>query len=53
MKQKKVACPRWLQQKTVEAKNQYQKAKNNARRVIRQAYNEEWSELGKSLQDNF
>ena len=53
MKQKKVAYLRWLQQKTVEAKEVYQTAKKNARRVIRQAQNEEWVELGKSLQNDF
>ena len=51
VKQKKVAYLRWLQQKTVEAKEVHQKAKKNARRVKRQAQNEEWAELGKSLQD--
>ena len=53
MKQKKVAYLRWLQQKTVEAKEVYQTAKKNAWRVIRQAQNEEWVELGKSLQNDF
>ena len=53
VKQKKVAYLRWLQQKTVEAKEVYQTAKKNARRVIRQAQNEEWVELGKSLQNDF
>ena len=37
----------------MEAKEVYQKAKKNARRIIRQARNEEWAGLGKSLQDDF
>ena len=53
VKQKKVAYLRWLQQKTVEAKEVYQKAKTNAWRVLRQAQNEEWAELGKFLQEDF
>ena len=53
MKQKKIAYLRWLQQKTGEAKEAYQTAKKNARRVIRQERNEEWAELGKSLENDF
>ena len=54
VKQKKVAYLRWLQQKTVvEAEEVNEKAKKNARRVKRQAQNEEWVELRKSLQDDF
>ena len=50
----KVAYLRWLQQKTVvEAEEVNEKANKNARRVIRQAQNEEWVELRKSLQDDF
>ena len=36
-----------------EAKEAYQTDKKNARRVIRQAQNEEWAELGKSLENDF
>ena len=50
VKQKKVVYLRWLQWKTVEAKEVYQTAKKNARRLIRQAQNEECAELGKFLQ---
>ena len=53
VKQKKMAYLRWLQQKTGKAKEAYQTAKKNARRVIRQAQNEEWAELGKSLDSDF
>ena len=53
LKQKKIAYLRWVQQKTGETKEAYQTAKKNARRVIRQAQNEEWVELGESLQNDF
>ena len=43
----------WLQKKTSEAKEEYFKAKREARRVVRNALNEEWLEMGKSLQTIF
>ena len=53
IKNKKVAYLKWLQQQTSEAKERYQEAKKEAKRVVRQARNEEWIELGKSLEDDF
>ena len=53
VKQKKIAYLRWFQQKAGEAKEAFQTAKKNARRVIRQAQNEKWAELGESLQNDF
>ena len=53
IKNKKVAYLKWLQQQTSEAKERYQEAKKEANRVVRQARNEEWIELGRSLEDDF
>ena len=53
MRKKKVAYIVWLQQKTLEAKEEYLKAKQEAKRVVRKAQNEEWIEMGKSLQEDF
>ena len=53
IKNKKVAYLKWLQQQTSEAKERYQEAKKEAKRVVRQARNEEWIELGRSLEDDF
>ena len=53
VKKKKVVYIVWLQQKTSEAREEYHRAKRQAQRVVRKAQNEEWVELGKSLQDEF
>ena len=53
MRKKKVAYIVWLQQKTLEAKEEYLKAKQEAKRVVRKVQNEEWIEMGKSLQEDF
>ena len=38
---------------TPEAKERYQLAKKEAKRVVRNARNEEWAELGRPLQEDF
>ena len=43
----------WLRKETSEAKEEYLKAKREARRVVRNVLNEEWLEMGKSLQTIF
>ena len=48
-----MAYLKWLQQQTPEAKERYQLAKKEAKRVVRSARNEEWAELGRSLQEDF
>ena len=53
IKNKKVAYLKWLQEQTPEAKERYQLAKKEAKRVVRNARNEEWAELGRSLQEDF
>ncbi len=53
VKKKKVACLMWLQRKTPEAKDEYYRAKKEAKKVVRIAQNEEWIELGRSLQNDF
>ena len=53
VKKKKVVYVAWLQQKTSEAREVYHQAKRKAKRVVRKAQNEEWVELGKSLQNDF
>ena len=53
IKNKKVAYLKWLQQQTPKAKERYQLAKKEAKRVVRNARNEEWAELGRSLQEDF
>ena len=53
VRKKKVAYIVWLQQKTSEAKEEYLKAKREAKRVVRNAQNEEWIKMGKSLQEDF
>ena len=53
IKNKKVAYLKWLQQQTSEAKERYQLPKKEAKRVVRNARNEEWAELGRSLQEDF
>lgn len=42
-----------MQQKAPEAKERYQLAKKEAKRVLRSAQNEEWAELGRSVQNDF
>ena len=39
----------WLRKKASKDKEEYLKAKREARRVDRNALNEEWLEMGKSL----
>ena len=46
-------CVVWLCKKTSKGKEEYLKAKREARRVVRNVLNEEWLEMGKSLQTNF
>ena len=46
-------CVVWLYKKTSKGKEEYLKAKREARRVDRNVLNEEWLEMGKSLQTNF
>ena len=53
VKKKKVAYLKWLQRNTQEAKDEYHRAKKEAKRVVRIAQNEEWVELGRSLQNDF
>ena len=53
VRKKKVAYMMWLQRKTSEAKDEYHRAKKEAKRVVRIAQNEEWMELGRSLQSDF
>ena len=53
VRKKKVAYMMWLQRKTLEAKDEYHRAKKEAKRVVRIAQNEEWMELGRSLQSDF
>ena len=53
VKQKKKAYLTWLQQKSSEAKEEYLRAKREVKRVVRKAQNEEWIELGWSLQNDF
>ena len=43
----------WLRKETSETKEEYLKAKREARRVVRNVLNEEWLEMGKSLQTIF
>ena len=43
----------WLRKETSKAKEEYLKAKTEARRVVRNAVNEKWLEMGKSLQTIF
>ena len=44
----------WLQQKIPGAKEEYLKAKREARRVVRNAQqNDEWIEMGAPLQEDF
>lgn len=45
-----MAYLKWLQQKTPQVREWYQLAKKEAKTVVK---NEEWAELGMSLQDNF
>lgn len=42
-----------MQQKAPEAKERYQLAKKEAKRVLRSAQNEEWAELGRCVQNDF
>ena len=53
VKKKKKVYLQWLQQKTTEAKEEYLQAKREARRVVIKAQNDEWRELGRSLQEDF
>ena len=53
IKNSKVAYLKWLQQQTPEAKERYQLAQKEAKRVVIYARNEEWAELGRSLQEDF
>ena len=53
VRKKKVAYIVWSQQKTSEAKEEYLKAKREAKMVVRNVQNEEWIEMGKSLQEVF
>ena len=53
MKEKKKAYLAWMQKETSEAKEEYLQAKREAKRAVRRAQNEEWIELGRSLQDDF
>ena len=53
VKKKKTAYLKWLQRNTQEAKDEYHRAKKEAKRVVRIAQNEEWVELGRSLQNDF
>ena len=46
-------CVVWLHKKTSKGKEEYFKAKREARRVVRNVLNEEWLEMGKSLQTIF
>ena len=43
----------WLRKETSETKEEYLKAKRESRRVVRNVLNEEWLEVGKSLQTIF
>ena len=53
VKKKKAAYLKWLQRNTQEAKDEYHRAKKEAKRIVRIAQNEEWVELGRSLQNDF
>ena len=46
-------CVVWLHKRASKGKEEYLKAKREARRVVRNALNEEWLEMGKSLQTIF
>ena len=43
----------WLRKETSEAKEEYLKTKTETRRVVRNAVDEKWLEMGKSLQTIF
>ena len=53
IRKKKIAYKRWLQVKTTEAREMYNEAKKEARQVARKAKNDEWIQLGESLQHDF
>ena len=53
VKSKKDAYKRWLQVKSAEAKEEYLKAKRAAGHAVRTAKNEEWKEIGETLQEDF
>ena len=46
-------CVVWLRKETSKAKEEYLKTKTEARRVVRNAVNEKWLEMGNSLQTIF
>ena len=46
-------CVVWLHKRTSKGKEEYLKTKREARRVVRNVLNEEWLEMGKSLQTDF
>ena len=53
IRKKKIAYKRWIQVKTTEAREMYIVAKKEARQVARKAKNDEWIQLGESLQHDF
>ena len=53
VKRKKEAYSRWLQVKSIGAKEEYRKAKREASHVIRTAKNDEWRRLGEELEEDY
>ena len=53
VKRKKEAFSRWLEVKSIEAKEEYRKAKRKASHVIRTAKNDEWRRLGEELEEDY
>ncbi len=53
VRKKKGAYKRWIQVQTSESRDEYLRAKREARDAVRKAKNEEWVNLGKSLQNDF
>ena len=53
VRKKKGAYKRWIQVQTSESRDEYLRAKREARDAVRKAKNEEWVKLGESLQNDF
>ena len=53
IRKKKMACKRWLQVKTEEAREMYIEAKEEAKQVVRKAKTEEWIKFCESVPIDF
>ena len=53
IRKKKLMYTRWMQIRSLEAKENYKQAKKEAREVVRRAKDNEWMELGRSLQQDY